>query len=185
MRRAGKSHPNTKKETGRGRVRIHIRFDRNFWRSRQFWTSWTGLTIAGTFAVVLLVGTGVFLHYWFSFERMMDMRLSGQVFGQSAEVLSAPAQIEVGQTLSPPQLVSYLDRAGYTEQADNFSPGWYQATGSFVEIHPSKSSYFEGANALHSGASGLHRLPWEVESHDAASVTLACSRCGGARPASR
>jgi penicillin-binding protein 1B len=149
MRRPGKSHPNIKKkEAGKGRVRVRIHFDRNFWRSRQFWTSWTGLTIAGTFAVVLLVGTGVFLHYWFSFERMMDMRLSGQVFGQAAEVLSAPGQIEVGQPLGPQQLVDYLQRAGYTEQADNFSPGWYQATGSFVEIHPSKSSYFEGANAL-------------------------------------
>jgi penicillin-binding protein 1B len=129
-------------------VRIHLRFDRNFWRSRQFWTSWTGLTIAGTFAVVFLVGTSIFLYYWFSFERMMDMRLSGQVFGQSAEVLSAPAQVEVGQPLVPQQLVAYLERAGYTQQPDNFSPGWFQISGSFVEIHPSKSSYFEGANAL-------------------------------------
>jgi penicillin-binding protein 1B len=129
-------------------VRIRIRFDRNFWRKREFWTSWTGLAIAGTFTVVLLVGTGVFLHYWFSFERMMDMRLSGQVFGQAAEVLSAPAQIEVGQPLGPHRLVAYLERAGYTEQPDNYSPGWYQAADTFVELHPSNASYFEGTNAL-------------------------------------
>ena len=111
-------------------MRIRIHFDRNFWRKREFWTSWTGLAIAGTFAVILLVGTGVFLHYWFSFERMMDMRLSGQVFGQAAEVLSAPAQIEVGQPLGPHRLVAYLERAGYTEQPDDYSPGWYQESNS-------------------------------------------------------
>ena len=129
-------------------MRIHIRFDRKFWLNRKFWTSWPGLTIAGTVAVVFLVGTGIFLHYWFSFERMMDMRLSGQVFGQAAQVLSAPGQIEVGQPLTPVQLVAYLERAGYTGQADNFSPGWYQATTAYVEIHPSKTSYFEGTDAL-------------------------------------
>src|SRR5579884_2659353 len=148
MRRPGKAHLN--KEPGRGRrpLRIRIRFDRKFWRSRQFWTSWAGLSIAGAAAVLLLTGTGVFLYYWFSFERMMDMRLSGQIFGQAAEVLSAPAQIEVGEALGPQQLVAYLQRAGYTAQPQNFSPGWYEAAGSYVELHPSQGSYFEGTNAL-------------------------------------
>jgi penicillin-binding protein 1B len=123
-------------------VRIRIRFDRDFWTSR------TGLIIAGAVAVVLLVGTGVFLHYWFSFENMMDARLSGHVFEQASELLSAPARIEVGQSLDQQQLVAYLQRAGYTDQADDFSPGWYQASGSYVEIYPSASSYFEGTNAL-------------------------------------
>ena len=123
-------------------MRIRIRFDRNFWTSR-----W-GLAIAGAVLTVLLVSSGVFLVYWFRFQRMMDQRFNGSVFGHSSEVFSAPANIEVGQPFTPQQLVAYLQQAGYTDQPTGMSLGWYQDTGSYVEIHPSKNSYFDGTNAL-------------------------------------
>jgi penicillin-binding protein 1B len=123
-------------------MRIRIRFDRGFWTSR------AGLAIAGTVVAMVLVSTGVFLIYWFRFQRMMDQRFRGAIYGHSSELLSAPANIEVGQALTPDQLVAYLQRAGYTTESNDLLPGWYQATDSYVEIHPSKTSYFDGANAL-------------------------------------
>jgi penicillin-binding protein 1B len=141
MRRSRKSHPNTKEGVKR-RMRIRIRFDRSFWTSR------VGLAIAGAVVASVLVSTGVFLVYWFRFQRMLDQRFNGSVFGQSSEVLSAPANIEVGQVLTPEQLVAYLQRAGYAAQANNALPGWYRAIGSSVEVHPSNDSYFAGTNAL-------------------------------------
>ncbi len=129
-------------------MRIRIRWNRDFWKSR------VGLSIAGAVLVVFLVGLGIFLHYWFTYEHMMDERLSGHVFNQASEVFSAPAKIEVGQSMSEPQLVAYLQRAGYTQQAADYSPGWYQVSGSSVEIHPLKDSYFEGTNALRVDFSG-------------------------------
>ena len=143
MRRPGKSLPKKSSDQKRkGRLRLRIRFDRGFWFSR------VGLSIIGAVLVLFLAGAGVFLSYWFRFEHLMDLRLSGQIFGRAAEVLSAPGRIEVGQPLSEQQLVAYLQRAGYTEQPDDYSPGWYQASGTSVEIHPSKTSYFQGTNAL-------------------------------------
>ncbi|HVB34080.1 MAG TPA: PBP1A family penicillin-binding protein [Patescibacteria group bacterium] len=123
-------------------MRIRIRFDRKFWTSR------AGLAIAGTLVAALLVSTGIFLIYWFRFERMLDQRFNRPVFGQSSELLSAPAKIEIGQVITPQQLVTYLQRAGYTDQPDAALPGWYQAAGSSVEIHPSKDSYFGATNDL-------------------------------------
>ncbi len=133
---------NRKKNEGHRRVRIRLRFD------RAFWTSKLGLGILGAVAVAILVGGGIFLHYWFAFQRMMDERLSGHVFQQASELLSAPAKIEAGQPMDASRLVAYLERAGYTAQAEDYSPGWFQTSGSLVEIHPSKLSYFAGGNAL-------------------------------------
>ncbi len=123
-------------------MRIRIRFD------RQFWTSRWGLAIAGTVLGMLLISTGVFLVYWFRFARILDQRFNGPLFEHASEVLSAPANVEVGQVFTPQQLGSYLQKAGYTDEANNISLGWYQANGASVEIHPSKSSYFDGANTL-------------------------------------
>ena len=141
MRRPRKSNPDRKEARGR-RTRIRIRFDRNFWTSR-----W-GLAIAGAVLAAFLISTGVFLVYWFRFERMLDQRFNGPVFGHSSEVLSAPANLEVGQVFTPQQLTAYLQRVGYTDEPSDAVLGWYQAAGSTVEIHPSKYSYFESTNAL-------------------------------------
>ncbi|HVB99926.1 MAG TPA: hypothetical protein VNJ12_11430, partial [Candidatus Dormibacteraeota bacterium] len=72
MRRPRKSNPDRKEARGR-RTRIRIRFDRNFWTSR-----W-GLAIAGAVLAAFLISTGVFLVYWFRFERMLDQRFNGPV----------------------------------------------------------------------------------------------------------
>lgn len=139
-------------------MRIRIRFDRNFWTSR------TGLAIAGSVLALMLISTGVFLVYWFRFQRMMDQRFSGALYGHSSEVLSAPANLDVGQQMTPQQLVTYLQQAGYSSEPNSVAAlGWYQATGSYVEIHPSGSSYFDGKNALrvdfnHGQVTGIRAL---------------------------
>jgi penicillin-binding protein 1B len=127
---------------------LRIRFTRGFWTSR------LGLGILAGALLIFLVGTGVFVHYWLRFSRLMDARLSGQIFSKASQVYSAPEVVAMGESLTPGELAGYLERAGYTTQEQPDALGWFQQSDSMVEVHPSEHSYFGGANALRVEFSG-------------------------------
>jgi penicillin-binding protein 1B len=122
--------------------------------TRGFWTSRLGLGILAGALLLFLVGTGVFVHYWLRFSRLMDARLSGQIFPKAWQVYSAPEIISVGEPLSPADLAGYLEKAGYTTKEQPDALGWFQQSGSVVDVHPSDHSYFGGQNELRVEFSG-------------------------------
>lgn len=118
--------------------------------------------------VVFLVGVGLFVSTWLRLSRLIDQRLSGQVFEQASELLSAPGHVEKGERLAPAELVAYLQRAGYTPTPDGSATGWYRQDEGAVEIHPGPESYFAGANELRVEFAGdrvarIVRLPAGLE----------------------
>jgi penicillin-binding protein 1B len=127
---------------------LRIRFTRGFWTSR------LGLGILAAALLIFLLGTGVFVHYWLRFSRLMDARLSGQIFPKASQVYSAPEVVAVGESLTPDELAGYLERAGYTKQEQPDALGWFQQSEAVVEVHPSEHSYFAGGDALRVEFSG-------------------------------
>jgi len=127
---------------------LRIRINSGFWSSRP------GLTLLGSalFAVVLCVG--VFTYYWVTYARMIEQRLSGSAFQNTARIYTAPGHVFVGQPLSPNELANYLQRAGYSETQAQGTPGRFALHRSDVEIWPSTASYFGGGNALRVGFGG-------------------------------
>jgi penicillin-binding protein 1B len=121
---------------------------------RGFWTSRLGLGILAVVLLVFLTGTGVFVHYWVRFSRLIDARLSGQIFPRASQVYSAPEILSVGEPLSPDDLVGYLEKAGYTTHEQPDALGWFQESGSVVDVHPTAHSYFGGQNELRVEFSG-------------------------------
>jgi penicillin-binding protein 1B len=116
--------------------------------TRGFWTSKLGLTLLGLVGVAVLTGSAIFAYYYITFSRMIDQRMSGQVFQNTSRVFSAPRRISVGETWSATEMAGHLQRAGYTE-ADVFgAPGKFRKTAATVEVRPSAYSYFGGKNAL-------------------------------------
>ena len=116
--------------------------------SRGFWTSVWGLSLLGLVAALFLTGLGVFVYYWVHFGRMIDARLSGQVYQTSARIYAAPEPIAEGEKMSPAEMIARLERSGYTHLESEGVPGWYSIEGEDVEVHPLADSYFEGGNAL-------------------------------------
>jgi penicillin-binding protein 1B len=116
--------------------------------ARGFWTSRPGLALLGLAGFALLVGAGTLTYYNVKFSRMIDERLSGEVFQNTSRVYAAPRRIAVGQTLSASELAAYLQRAGYTESEIAGAPGQFRKTGAAVVIRPSPASYFGGRNAM-------------------------------------
>lgn len=115
---------------------------------RGFWTSRLGIALLCTVLTAMLAGTVVFAYYYVQFGRMIDQRLTGQIFENTSSVYSTPRRIYVGESLRPKDLENYLRSDGYQEGAAQGAPGELRARGSTVEIQPSADSYFRGGNGL-------------------------------------
>jgi len=116
--------------------------------ARGFWTSRFGLALLIFAGLLFVVSAFTFTHYYTKFARMIDERLSGQVFQNTSRVFSAPRRIAVGQPWSSGEMAAYLQRAGYTEAAVFGATGQFRLSAAAVEVRPSPSSYFAGKNAL-------------------------------------
>jgi penicillin-binding protein 1B len=119
-----------------------------------FWTSRIGLAILGSVLLLFIIGTSVFAYYYVKFGKLIDERLTGQIYQNTSRVFSAPGHIFTGEVLHPSDLATYLLHAGYQEGEVQGAPGEFKVTGSTVEIRPSKDSYFRGGNALRVSFSG-------------------------------
>jgi len=121
---------------------------------RGFWSSRFGLTLLGLFLFFFLVGAGVFTWYYVKYARMIDERLSGQVFENTSRVFTCPRRIAVGQALTAGELASYLQRVGYAEAEVPGALGRYRMARSGVEIRPGTGSYFGAGGGLRVEFSG-------------------------------
>ena len=63
----------------------------------------------------LLVAVGLLTYYYVRFSRLIDARLSGDIFNNASLVFSAPTPISVGQAGSPEEVANHLRRALYAE----------------------------------------------------------------------
>ena len=127
---------------------MRIRIERGFWTSR------VGLGVLGGAMLLLIVATSVFAYYYVQFGKLIDQRLTGQVYQNTSRVFSAPGHIYTGETMRAGDLATYLLRAGYQEGEVEGAPGEFKVKGSVVEIRPSRDSYFQGTNALRVDFSG-------------------------------
>jgi penicillin-binding protein 1B len=127
---------------------LRIRINQGFWSSR------FGLVLIVATLLLLVSITGVATYYWFSYGRMIDLRLSGHIQQTTARIYGAPMRISTGQRLTAGELSNHLQRAGYSELDVAGTPGRYILRGNDVEIRPSSESYFEGKNGLIVSLSG-------------------------------
>ncbi len=119
-----------------------------------FWTSRVGLAVLGGVLLAFITATSIFAYYYVQFGKLIDQRLTGQVFQNTSRVFSAPGHVYLGETMHASDLATYLLRAGYQEGEAEGALGYFKAKGPSVEIHPSSASYFRGGNALRVDFSG-------------------------------
>lgn len=116
--------------------------------ARGFWTSPFGIAILVAFLAAFVAGAGVLTYYYVTFGKMIDQRLTGQIFENTSAVYTAPGRLYTGESLKESELTSYMLRAGYQESDVAGSSGYFKVSGPVVEIYPSTQSYFHGHNAL-------------------------------------
>jgi len=108
------------------------------------WVWWKKLLVAAGL-VSFLAGLSLFVYLYIHFSRMIDARLSGDVFNHASLVYAAPTPIRVGERASPEEFAIKLQRAGYTPDNPGSKLGGYEITGNKLVIRPGPASFFHGS----------------------------------------
>lgn len=101
-------------------------------------------TLMGAGLAAFLLGMGLFVYVYVRFARVIDARLSGDVFANASLVYAAPTEVRVGQPGSAAALAERLRKAFYAEGDSGSSVGTYRLAGDRLEIYPGPKSFFKG-----------------------------------------
>ncbi|MGH9863343.1 MAG: penicillin-binding protein 1A [Candidatus Acidiferrales bacterium] len=127
---------------------VRIRIPQGFW-TRPFVRAFLVAVVA-----LALLGVAVFAYTWHHFARLIDSRLSGEIFERTSQVFAAPELLSVGDSLSRDELLARLRHYGYSgpdEEPSEF--GRFRLTQRGLEILPGSLSQV--------GANESVRLEWE------------------------
>ena len=102
---------------------------------------WKKGVIAGVL-LVLVCFTGLFVYYYVRFSRLIDARLSGEIFNNASLVFAAPTPVSVGEAGSAEEVAPHLRRAFYAEGSGGSAVGTYTLAKDQIEITPGPLSYF-------------------------------------------
>src|SRR5262245_1550453 len=104
------------------------------------WLSTPIFKIALLVFIFVLIGTsGVVLYYYSFYSRMIDRKLSGEVFKNTARVYAAPYHIYTGQKLTTEAVITRLQRAGFEPVGGSTSDeGVYELNSNRLAIRPVK-----------------------------------------------
>lgn len=110
------------------------------------------IALAACLLVVFAVFGSIFGYYYFQYQKVVDARLSGPIFANSAQIYAAPREVRPGQKYSVQQIADDLRIAGYTGQNDR-SPsqlGTFQLSSTRIHIQPGPGSYHapDGATVI-------------------------------------
>src|ERR1051326_4382018 len=84
------------------------------------------------------IGTSsLVLYYYNYYSRIIDRKLSGEIFKSTAQIYAAPYRIYPGQRLGPDEAVLRLQRAGFDAAGKgNSDDGFYEAVSNKVTVRP-------------------------------------------------
>src|SRR5947208_6441266 len=104
----------------------------NFFRSPLF-------KILLSIFLFFFIGTSAIVLYFYNYySRIIDRRLSGEIFKNTAQIYAAPSRVYPGQRLVLDDVVVRLQRAGFgpSDKAGTDDDGAYEVKGNKVTIHP-------------------------------------------------
>jgi len=102
---------------------------------------WNRLLLLFTL-LFLVAATAVFTYYYVKFSRIIDARLSGEVFSESSLVFAGPTLVSRGQPGTAQEFAARLRKSLYAEAAGGSNTGFYRLVGERLEIYPGPLSYF-------------------------------------------
>src|SRR5215467_5885721 len=89
------------------------------------------------FLIGFIAASSTVLYFYIQYSRIIDRKLSGEIFKNTARIYATPFHIYPGQKLAPEVVVSRLQRAGF-EAADKGikSDGAYDLGDNRITIRP-------------------------------------------------
>ena len=111
----------------------------------------THALLKAVLACILLsavAGLSVFSFYYVKYGRIVDQRLKGRLFNNSARIYAAPPVVRVGEQITAAQVARELRLAGYVPEGQGESAlGTYRLLGDGIEVDPGPDSYHAAEGA--------------------------------------
>ena len=140
-----------------------------------FSAPWVRITLAGVLLCVIL-GTGTFAYFYIKYQHIIDRKMSGPVFENTARIYAVPKTLHPGDKATREKTAGELRRAGYTVSGEKNESkiGTFQLEKDGIEIRPGAESFHnpEGAKVtyangaiheIHSLASGATLSAYDLE----------------------
>lgn len=104
-------------------------------------------------AAALIIGVlcfSVFTYYYVKYQKIIDKRMGGVIFANTAKIYAQPRTVRLGQKTDPREIANYLRHAGYTEAGERGDSllGSYRVVSGGIEIKPGKDSYYNSEGAI-------------------------------------
>ncbi|HLJ87345.1 MAG TPA: PBP1A family penicillin-binding protein [Candidatus Angelobacter sp.] len=121
--------------------------------AKGFRNSFRNPFIRAGLAVILILGLaffGVFSYYYAKYQQIVDKRMRGQIFANTAKIYAQPRSIRIGQKADPQEIAGYLRHAGYTDVSAQAASkfGSYRLISGGIEIKPGEDSYYNSEGAV-------------------------------------
>ena len=100
--------------------------------------------VAAPLTIAFFALCGIVTYYTIQFSSEIDGRLQSGALDNSVGIFSSPLTIAIGDRLSPAELASYLEGAGYQQKGkasqdpQSGSARYYAVNGSSIEVHPDR-----------------------------------------------
>jgi penicillin-binding protein 1B len=104
---------------------------------------WQKIALAAGVLSFLFVVLG-YIYCYVHFSRMIDARLSGNVFNHASLVYAAPTPVHVGERGSAEEFAEKLRKAGYTAGSEDAHFGNLEVERNRLIIRPGPESFFRG-----------------------------------------
>lgn len=109
------------------------------------------LRVAIAAVIVFCVVTfGVFAYYYVKYDRIIDRKMSGQIFNNSAKIYARPRLVRAGDRYSRDQIAAELRRAGYTDESTGVQSdmGSFRLVSGGIEVRPGPESFHSQDGAV-------------------------------------
>jgi len=117
----------------------------HWWGWPWFSSIWSRVALAVGILAVAVSGI-ILIDAYYKFSRMIDRKISGEVFQKTAKVYASPLILFPGQSIRPGDVINYLKRAGYTEKGKGQAGiGEYAYSKKSLEIAPPTGSYYDSS----------------------------------------
>jgi penicillin-binding protein 1B len=93
--------------------------------------------LISVFLFLFIGASALLLYYYNHYSKIIDRRLSGEIFKNTAQIYAAPYRIFPGQKLTSEDVVQRLQRAGFDSSNKGSSDdGYYEVNGNRLTIRP-------------------------------------------------
>ena len=103
---------------------------------------------SAAFVLICVVFFGVASYLYVKYERVVDRRMSGEIFTNAANIYARPRMISIGEKVDASEVAADLRRAGYSEGGGSSPIGRYAFIGDAIQVMPGPQSFHGAGNAV-------------------------------------